>query len=124
MAPAQEHAPTLQCWVGWALLSPLVCSCLPDLHSSVDPSLPPSPPSAGRLTDKALAPLIQGKLPRLRQLYITDQTNVRYNKVEQLLKKRRTLQLQAGETDSDSAAWGCVLAAQGRGYGDGLYGRW
>ena len=57
-------------------------------------------------------------------LRLSRQTGIPYNKVQQLLKKRRHLRVQAGETDSDSAAWGCVLAAQGRSYGDGLYGRW
>ena len=31
-------------------------------------------------------------------------------------------QVLAGETDSDSYAWSCVLREMGRGYGDGLYG--
>jgi len=81
---------------------------------------------AGQLTNKAIDPLFSaGALPKLRELYLTDQSyQLSFNKVQQLLKKRRKLQVQVGETDSDSAAWGMVLQQQGRSYGDGLYGRW
>lgn len=61
---------------------------------------------------------------QLRELYLTDQGYDIYDAVDRLLRKRKQLRVQAGETDGDSAAWGCVLAAQGRSYGDGLYGRW
>lgn len=83
------------------------------------------PPAAGKLTKKAVQPLIKDPtaLSRLRELYITDQ-GIDYGAVQRLLKARRQLKVQAGETDSDSYAWSCVLRASGRTYGDGLYGRW
>ncbi|PSC76970.1 sodium phosphate symporter [Micractinium conductrix] len=79
--------------------------------------------SQGKLTKKGLQPLISGKAPQLQQLYITDQQPGLYDTVKKLLRARKNLRVQAGDTDSDSAAWGSVLAAQGRGYGDGMYGR-
>ncbi|KAG2435265.1 hypothetical protein HXX76_007343 [Chlamydomonas incerta] len=81
----------------------------------------------GELKGKALDPLVQGALPALRRLFITDQ-RVGFDAVQRLIKKRgKTLQVQSGETDDDdSFAYGMVMGMQGRGYGDGLYGnmRW
>ncbi|KAG2446733.1 hypothetical protein HYH02_008294 [Chlamydomonas schloesseri] len=83
--------------------------------------------STGALKGKALQPLMEGALPALRRLYITDQ-GVGYDAVQKLIKKRgKTLQVQAGATDDDdSYAYGMVMGMQGRGYGDELYGnmRW
>ncbi|KAG2446736.1 hypothetical protein HYH02_008297 [Chlamydomonas schloesseri] len=79
--------------------------------------------SSGMLTCKGLSPLIHGgALPNLRQLYITDQIAVKFETVQRLIRRRKDLQVLAGETDGDSAAWGAVLQQMGRSYGDGLYG--
>ncbi|PNH04742.1 hypothetical protein TSOC_009082 [Tetrabaena socialis] len=79
--------------------------------------------SNGRLTCKALDPLITEAAPKLRQLYLTDQ-GVGYDSVAKLVKARGKsgLQVQAGQSDSDSFAWGSVMRQMGRSYGDGLYG--
>lgn len=63
-------------------------------------------------------------LPCLRMLYLTDQSLVSFSKIESLLKKRRALTLQMGDTDK----WGCVRGfgggmLSGRSFGRG-YGRW
>ncbi|PNW86379.1 hypothetical protein CHLRE_02g084100v5 [Chlamydomonas reinhardtii] len=79
--------------------------------------------SSGMLTCKGLSPLINGgALPNLRQLYITDQMAVKFETVQRLIRRRKDVQVLAGETDGDSAAWGAVLQQMGRSYGDGLYG--
>ena len=115
-------------WWVWGLDPPVSTgrsnpSCTPaSAHGR--PPRHPCLPAAGRLTAKALDPLLGGALPGLRELYLTDQSKITYNKVQALLKKRKRLRVQAGETDSDSAAWGCVLREMGASYGDGLYGRW
>lgn len=100
-----------------------------DAHSAARCCLPWRPPQHSGLPTNALLLLSSllgslGSPPQLQELYLTDQAYDMYTAVERLMKKRRGLRVQAGETDSDSAAWGCVLAAQGRSYGDGLYGRW
>ncbi|PNW86382.1 hypothetical protein CHLRE_02g084200v5 [Chlamydomonas reinhardtii] len=101
-----------------------ICSGLPKLREL---HVTGHDKSTGALKGKALDPLIQGALPNLRRLYITDQ-GVGYDAVQRLIKKRgKTLQVQSGETDDDdSFAYGMVMSMQGRGYGDGLYGnmRW
>ena len=78
---------------------------------------------SGKLKSASVKLLTEGKLPELRQLYITDQNGITYNAVEKLTKARgRRLRVQAGETDSDSMAWSMVLQQSGSRYGDGLYG--
>ncbi|KAG2446734.1 hypothetical protein HYH02_008295 [Chlamydomonas schloesseri] len=80
----------------------------------------------GALERKALQPLMEGALPALRRLYITDQ-GVGYDAVQKLIKKRgKTLQVLAGDTDGYGFAAAMVKSLQGGSWGDDLYGnmRW
>lgn len=110
------------------------------------PANPSAHSSAARPSDFALQPAAAGLQPtqlhsylipqlfgarhptlsaaQLSDLYLTDQGYDLDSAVQRLLKARRGLRVQAGETDSDSMAWSCVMQQTGRGYGDGLYGRW
>ena len=78
----------------------------------------------GRLTDAGLRLLREPEFaPRLEKLYITDQ-GVNVKEVLQVLRRRARggLEIQAGDTDSDSAAAGMVRGMMGCEYGDGIYG--
>ncbi|KAG2495298.1 hypothetical protein HYH03_006570 [Edaphochlamys debaryana] len=82
--------------------------------------------TSGRLKGKKLLdPLIKdNKLPELYNLVLTDQ-GLDYASTQRLIKARgKKLRVQAGSTDSDSFAYGCVLREMGGRYGDGLYGNW
>ena len=93
------------------------------------PGMPPAARGAGLCAHAAHPPPPCARSPaffclQLQELYLTDQSYNLHGSVQCLLQARKGLRVQAGETDSDSMAWACVLRATGRSHGDGLYGRW
>ena len=78
--------------------------------------------SSGSLTDECIKRLFDlSVLPSLKGLIITDQMRVRHDVVYRLRRRRPSLKIIAGETDSDSFAHSMVLSMCGMDYGDGLY---
>ncbi|KAK3733947.1 hypothetical protein QZH41_010767 [Actinostola sp. cb2023] len=77
---------------------------------------------SGKLTDKSLKMLFDDNaLPSLKQLCVTDQSEILHDIVYRLRRRRPKLKIIAGETDSDSYAHSMVLSMMGLEYGDGLY---
>lgn len=113
------------------LVQPLpLCPVSPVLRRVSHLPQPPLPylSRPGALKGKALDPLIQGALPNLRRLYITDQ-GVGYDAVQRLIKKRgKTLQVRPWGQGSCWEAVGLgdvpcrILRSCGQGFRCTVYG--
>lgn len=76
----------------------------------------------GALTDRVLKEFFDVNVaPSLKTLIVTDQRGISYDVVMRLRRCRPTLEITAGDTDSDSMAWSLILGMTGGWYGEGLY---
>ena len=77
---------------------------------------------SGGLTDRILKEFFDVNVtPNLKTLIVTDQRGISYDVVMRLRRCRTTLEITAGDTDSDSMAWSLILGMTGGWYGERLY---
>lgn len=76
----------------------------------------------GKISDRSLKALFdRNVLPKLKELVLTDQSDISHEVMMRLRRCRSNIDITAGHTDSDSMAWSLVLGMTGSCYGEGLF---